>query len=274
MYDPISQDPPHDSDYPASMSEFELTHQGALLNGVIYHPAGEGAHPLILLLHGLPGHERNLDLAQIFRRAGWTVCVFHYRGSWGSGGDYRFSHVLDDVRATLDYFREASNAEKYRIDPERIITIGHSLGGWAALLTAASGTVDRAVSIAGVNIGVWGAQLNENPDLVRPMLLSLIESSLGPLHGATPEDIVSEVEAHADDWDLLQQIDTLKSKNLLLIGAKRDEVVPVFDHHMPLMKALKDAGAENMTAKLIASDHSFSGNRIELARTILDWLES
>lgn len=273
MFDPISQDPPHDADFPASMSDFVMPHQGALLNGVIYHPVGEGAHPLILLLHGLPGHERNLDLAQILRRAGWTVCVFHYRGSWGSGGEYRFAHVLDDVKAALDYFRDASNAEKYSIDPERIMTIGHSLGGWASLLTAASGLVDRAVSIAGVNIGVWGAQLLENPDFVRPMLLSLIENSLAPLHGATPEDIVSEVEANANHWDTLQKIDMLKQKKLLLIGAKRDEIVPVFDHHMPLVKALKDAGAENLSAKLIAADHSFSGNRIELARAILDWLQ-
>ena len=65
MYDPISQDPPHDSDFPAGMYEFEFSHFDALINGVIFHPAGEEKHPLIILLHGLPGHERNLDLAHI-----------------------------------------------------------------------------------------------------------------------------------------------------------------------------------------------------------------
>lgn len=273
MYDPISQDPPHDSDFPASMSDFEFTYQDALLNGVIYHPVGEGAHPLILLLHGLPGHERNLDLAQILRRAGWTVCVFHYRGSWGSGGAYRFAHVIEDTKAVLAYFREDAIAEKYRIDRERIITIGHSLGGWAALMVAASGAVDTVASLSASNVGLWGQQLTENPEFVRPMLTSLIESSLGPLHGASAEDIVAEIEAHVDEWDFVQQVDALKDKKLLLLGAKRDAIVTVFDHHMPLVNALKAADASNLTAKMIAADHAYSGNRIEVARILLDWLK-
>jgi pimeloyl-ACP methyl ester carboxylesterase len=53
------------------------------LNAVLYIAAGEGPHPNVLLLHGLPGNEQNIDLAQSMRRAGWNVLTFHYRGSWG-----------------------------------------------------------------------------------------------------------------------------------------------------------------------------------------------
>lgn len=273
-YDPITQDPPHDPDYPASMSELALYHGDALINGVIYHPVGEGAHPLILLLHGLPGHERNFDLAQILRRAGWAVCVFHYRGSWGSEGDYRFAHVLEDVQIVIKHFRDENTASQLRIDSENIITIGHSLGGWAALLAAAHGWVESAVSISGANIGLWGQQLHENPEFVRPMLTDLINSTLGPLHGASATDIIAEIEAHTEAWDLVQQAHKLSQKKLLLIGAKRDAVTPVFDHHMPVVDALKQADANQVTNKLIASDHAYSGTRIELARTILDWLKN
>lgn len=271
MYDPISQDPPHDSDFPARMSEFEFRHYDALLNGVVFHPVGEGNHPLILLLHGLPGHERNLDLAHILRRAGWAVCVFHYRGAWGSSGAYRFAHVVEDVIAVAHHFREDAIAEKYRIDKERIITIGHSLGGWASLMASARGAVDTAVSISGANVGLWGQQVKEYPEFARPMLSSLIQSP-GPLNNVTADDIEEELNLYTDDWDLFQQVDELKDKNLLIIGAKRDTITPVFDHHMPLINGLKEAGASNLTAKMIASDHSYSGNRIELALTLLDWL--
>lgn len=273
MYDPISQDPPHNPDFPATMSDFELRYQEAILNGVIYHPVGEGLYPLILLLHGIPGHERNLDFAQILRRAGYAVCVFHYRGSWGSGGDYRFVNVLDDVKAVLEYFRQADIAEKYRIDANNIITIGHSLGGWASLMTAAEGYVDTAGSLSGANVGLWGQQLLENPELVRPMFQAFIESTLSPLHGASAEDIIAETENNHTQWDLLQYASALKDKKLVILGAKRDEVVSVFDHHMPLVNALKDAGATDLTSPLIASDHSYSGNRIEVARILLDWLK-
>ena len=272
MYDPISQDPPHNPDFPAHMSDFEMRYQEDTLNGVIYHPAGEGLHPLILLLHGIPGHERNLDFAQILRRAGYAVCVFHYRGSWGSGGEYRFANVLDDVKAVIDYFRQSDISEKYQIDADNIITIGHSLGGWASLMTASVGYVDRAGSLSGANVGLWGKQLLDSPDFVRPMFTAFIESTLAPLHGASAEDIILETEANHEKWDLMQQVDALKEKKLLVLGAKRDEVVSVFDHHMPFVKALKDVDASDLTSPLIASDHSYSSNRIEVAKILLDWL--
>lgn len=273
MYNSISQDPPHNSDFPARMSELELVYQDAMINGVVYHPAGDSLHPLILLLHGIPGHERNLDLAQILRRAGWAVCVFHYRGSWGSGGQYRFANVLDDVKAVIDYFRQSDNAEKYQIDTDNIITIGHSLGGWASLMTAGDGYVNMAGSLSGANVGLWGQQIIESPDFVRSMFEAFIESTLAPLHNVSAQDIIAETEANRDLWDLMQKVDALKGKKLLVLGAKRDEVVSVFDHHMPFVKALKNAGATDLTSPLIVSDHSYSNNRIEIAKILLDWLD-
>src|SRR6185503_10774607 len=108
--------------------------------------------------------ERNLDLAQILRRAGYVTVVFHYRGAWGSGGEYRLNHVLEDSRAAIAYFRE--NAEAFRADSKRIITIGHSLGAWAALHTADA--ADASASIAVANLGLWGQQVLENPEMARP----------------------------------------------------------------------------------------------------------
>lgn len=47
-------------------------------------------------LHGIPGWERNFDLAQALRRAGFHVLVFHYSGSWGNDGTYSLAHILED----------------------------------------------------------------------------------------------------------------------------------------------------------------------------------
>ena len=41
---------------------------GKLL-ATLYTAGGEGPHPTILLLHGIPGSEQNLDLAQAFGEA-------------------------------------------------------------------------------------------------------------------------------------------------------------------------------------------------------------
>ena len=64
-YSSATQDPPiFDLDAPPGMIETAFEVEGALLNAVVYEPQGPGPHPALVLLHGFPGFERNLDLAQ------------------------------------------------------------------------------------------------------------------------------------------------------------------------------------------------------------------
>jgi len=81
----LFRDPPPDAALPASGHAEQITSHGEAMNAMVYVPAGAGPHPVVVLLHGFPGNEQNLDLAQAMRRAGWAVVTFHYRGSWGSG---------------------------------------------------------------------------------------------------------------------------------------------------------------------------------------------
>jgi hypothetical protein len=81
---------------------------------------GEGLHPTVLMLHGFPGNEKNLDLAYSMRRAGWNVLVPFYRGAWGSGSSFSFIHALEDAQASIDFLRDPENVTKFRIDPAHI----------------------------------------------------------------------------------------------------------------------------------------------------------
>ena len=56
---------------------------------------------MVVLLHGFPGEERNLDLAHALGRSGWSVLFFHYRGAWGSEGAFSFRNVIGDVKAAV-----------------------------------------------------------------------------------------------------------------------------------------------------------------------------
>src|SRR5271169_6043087 len=118
---------------PASMQSFQIPSHGALINAFVYVAAGEGPHPAVVLLHGFPGNERNLDLAQDIRRAGWDVLYFDYRGSWGSSGDFSFSHSIEDTAEAVDYLRQPETAKLLRLDASRIVLIGHSMGGFMAV---------------------------------------------------------------------------------------------------------------------------------------------
>src|ERR1017187_9108362 len=112
----IFTDPPPDRAHPAKMTVVHIPTHGLLINGVVYQASGAGPHPTVVICHGLPGNEKNLDLAQAARRAGWHALTFNYRGSWGSPGNFRFAQNPEDAAAVLENLRRPSNAAALGID--------------------------------------------------------------------------------------------------------------------------------------------------------------
>lgn len=134
----IYADPPADKANPARSEVLHIPSGGVKINGLAYLAAGPGAHPTVVLAHGLPGNEKNLDLAQALRRGGWNVVTFNYRGSWGSPGTFSFTGNLDDARAVLAYLRTPENAARLRVETGRLVLMGHSMGGWVTSQVAAA----------------------------------------------------------------------------------------------------------------------------------------
>jgi pimeloyl-ACP methyl ester carboxylesterase len=50
----------------------DIPSHGAKMYSVIYIASGAGPHPTVLMLHGFPGNEKNLDLAYSIRRRDGT----------------------------------------------------------------------------------------------------------------------------------------------------------------------------------------------------------
>lgn len=73
----VIADPPRDAAHPArNRQALNLSH-GEGMNALFMLAAGAGPKPTMVLPHGLPGNEQNLDLAQAVRRAGWNVLTLH-----------------------------------------------------------------------------------------------------------------------------------------------------------------------------------------------------
>ena len=272
-WDPVCQDSPtSDSLYPAENQEVAIPSSGERMNGVLFIAQGPGLHPTTILLHGFPGNERNLDLAQAVRRSGWNVLTFQYRGAWGSEGAFSFTHMLEDVTAAIDFVQGPDGAAA-GCSPNQIVLIGHSLGGWAALLTAAKDPRILAVAtIAACNMGRASRSLTDSTAFAEDVAGT--ESSLLPLRGTSAETLTSERAAHIKDWDLLNHVPSLSAKSVLLIAGSRDEAAPVAEHHLPLLAGLESVKASKVTSVTIDSDHSFSDKRITLIRAVLSWLEA
>jgi pimeloyl-ACP methyl ester carboxylesterase len=256
----------------ASTPAVSFTSGGETLAGVLHLPAGTGPHPTVVLLHGFPGNERNFDLAQALRRAGYAALVFHYRGSWGMGGDYSWRHVLQDAATVVAAVRAEAFAATHRLDPSRVAVAGHSLGGFAALMTAAADpAVSAAVSVAGFDVG-RAAELCADP-AVRAACVEALGSDLLPLRGTSGEALVGEMMAAGPAWRLAGLAPAFEDRPVLLVGTGLDPVAPHEVHHVPLVQVYGASPRIRLEHVLFPTDHALSDHRLELTGAVLDFLD-
>ena len=256
----------------ASMETMQIPSHGALMNALVYVAAGAGPHPAVVLLHGFPGNERNLDLAQDMRRAGWDVLYFNYRGSWGTPGDFSFSHSIEDTAAAVAYLRQPSVAKKLRLDPTRIVLIGHSMGGMMTVEDAAADPSIKAFATISAADMAWHAQqlVHQDGDAggIKAMSAHLVDEGMAPLSGCTPEGLTRELLDHASGWVFPSKVDALKQRTALIITSD-DGLAPEND---AFVADLRKAGDTHVTTVHLATDHLYSDKRIELSKAVLKWL--
>jgi len=257
-------DPPRDAAYPTHNQQLLIPSHGLGMNAVLFQASGKGPHPTVILMHGLPGNERNLDLAQAIRRAGWDVLTFTYRGAWGSPGDFSITNAMADTSAALDFAR-SPEATKLGIDSRHIVLAGHSMGGATAFMTATQTSgLDGLILIDAWNIdgkNSKGADTHET-------LVKGFDDFGNALHGATPETVADEVIARRSGWNLVAAAAKLPRLPVLTVNARYG----IGAENQPVTNALRKAGAQ-VTAVTIGSDHSFTDHRIALAATVIGWLQ-
>jgi acetyl esterase/lipase len=258
----IFSDPPADAAHPAAMTVLHIPTHGVLINGLVYSPSGSGPHPTLLICHGLPGNEKNLDLAQAVRRAGWNAVTFNYRGSWGSPGEFRFAQNLQDADAVLAYLRNSTEAVKLGIDPKRIAIAGHSMGGWVVAHTAAH---DHAL-IGAILISM--ADMGQVGDRPRAKAVAAMADDMETLAGVTADSMVDELKAHEKEFLVAGTASGLAKIPVLALTAN-DHLAPQTD---ALVAAIKANGGTRVTAMHADTDHSWSDHRIALQSIIIGWL--
>ncbi|MDT0344684.1 alpha/beta hydrolase family protein [Streptomyces litchfieldiae] len=273
LLDPLLTDSVSAEGPPARTVPVTFDSDGVPLLGVLHLPAGPGPHPAVLLLHGFPGNERNFDLAHALRRAGYAALVFHYRGSWGVGGTWSWGHVLEDSARVAAALRRPEIAAANRLDPDRLAVIGHSSGGFAALMTAAAAPGIGAVgSVAGFDFGAVAAALRREPAL-RESYVADWAGELLPLTGTGAAALVAEMVAAGDDWSLARLAPRLADRPVLLIGTGLDTVTPPATHHVPLVDAYRAHPVPRLEHDIFPTDHALADHRVALARRLTAFLD-
>jgi acetyl esterase/lipase/predicted TIM-barrel fold metal-dependent hydrolase len=103
----------------------------------VYRPAGDERRPVLLWIHGgalIFGDRRMLPREQMLRYvgAGYVVVSIDYR----LAPESKLPAILDDLEDAYRWVREKGPA-LYHADPDRIAVIGHSAGGYLALMAGA-----------------------------------------------------------------------------------------------------------------------------------------
>lgn len=243
--------------------------RGRLLS-VLYTAEGAGAHPTVLLLHGIPGCEQNFDLAQALRRAGFHVMTFHYSGSWGSDGDYSLRNDLEDANTVLDFIL---TDKTYGFDKEQLYAVGHSLGGFVCgQLTAGRPEIKGGVLLMPCDIGRLPQIAAENPKAYQT-IREVLEDSACWLTNTSGEALLKEALDNSMEFRLENAV-ALAQKPLLCVGGTLDIYTPPSQHCEPLVHAIQTAGGSLLQALSYPTDHFFADYRLTVADAVLQFLTS
>lgn len=229
---------------------------GHRLLGTLFLAQDDSPKPTALLLHGLPGIEKNYDIAHALRDNGWNSLIMHYRGCWGSEGIYNFKTIPNDVHAAIDYLMSGKHPQ---IDINQLVLIGHSMGGWAAILAAVDNPKAKAVAVIAavtdprsLSFGVEDAQNYFTPWLP----------------GLSAEVFEAQWDALDEEFSPVEQVARLAPRPLLIIHSEQDEAVPFQQAQVLYNHAVEP---RRMIIHQTAN-HAFAWHRQWLRDQLFDWL--
>lgn len=218
--------------------------------------SSEIKRPLVLICHGFVGNRIGTD--RLFVKAsrelcssGYKVLRFDFAGCGESSGEYGkngLESMIAQTRSVLDYAVGLPG-----VDPERIILLGHSLGGAVAILTAVE---DSRVK----KLVLWSPVANPINDIVRIVGKAVYEeaiyngSSDYQGYGLTADFFNSLIRYHP-----FQEVKKFTG-DVLLIHGTSDDVIPV-DYSFLYQKMFRIRAAGQCDKEIInRADHTFSSH--------------
>lgn len=252
-----------DESSPAGSVELTIPSEGSLIQGLLYRANGKQRHPTLVLLHGYPGNERNLDLAQFVRSQGWNVIYFDYRGSWGSQGYFSFENAVQDVVNVVGYLEK--NADKLQVDPTNIALFGHSMGGWVCLKA-----LQRLPTVKkGFALSTWNIYSDFKNIRTKDKLNEMVKdpkAGLAYIVLNTPvEEIFAPVLERPKFYDLTNDADALAEKQIVML----DE----HPSNKELAETLRRSNKAYFDYQTWKTDHGFTNKRVSLMNLVLAFLK-
>ena len=248
---------------PAGSTELFIPSGNSQIAGLIYNANGLQKHPTLLLLHGYPGNERNLDIAQVVRSRGWNVIYFDYRGSWGSQGKFSFKNCVEDVVNVVSFCNKYQDSLK--IDTSNIVLFGHSMGGWVCL----KALQELPTIKKGFVLSTWDiAKDFKNVSNEKEMLSIANDPNIAGKYfvlNTSLKDLYTPVLQDKTYFNLLNDAKSLGDKQIIMI----DE----HEKNSQLAEKIKESNKLFFDYSVWQTDHSFTNKRASLINKVLAFIE-
>jgi dipeptidyl aminopeptidase/acylaminoacyl peptidase len=176
---------------------------GTPIPALLYRPAGEGPHPVVLSIHGGPEFQARPwydAVNQCLLAAGIAVFEPNVRGSTGYGHAWQTRIYRDWGGIDLDDFAAASDWLRGQqwADPTRIAVMGASYGGFAALscMTRLPDLWAAGVSVCGpANLDTFARAIPPEWVSVVVEMFGDLDKDAGKLRARSPLTYASQIKA-------------------------------------------------------------------------------
>jgi len=245
---------------------------GCTLYGQIMWPDGEYAEmrPCVALFHGLPGSARNDDLAHALCRIGCVVLTPHNRGAWGSDGTYLPSNCVEDAVNIANFIRSPEFCGRYRVDPDSIFLVGHSMGGNTVLNAGKTLPWLRGLILM-APFDPTRFLRNGEPEKLRAAFAQFENQRC--IRCAGTDSLFRDALAHMDAFAFESAYEQIKDQNVLFMEGEYDDCAPAGQMIEPLSKLLKRHKTNAVQrVRHYPAAHGLLGCRTEIIRDAASFL--
>jgi len=214
-----------DPDASRRRGRFKVLCDGIDIRGQILFPSSHPSrqYPALIVCHGIPGSGAQRPpndpgyegLAQHFSSLGLAAVIFNFRGCGDSGGNFDMIGWARDLEAVVETVLNTPY-----IDPTRLMILGFSGGGAAAIRVAADN--EKVFSLAVVGTPAHFKLFEANPDeIVRDF------RERGLFRDKDfPRDVDNWLHGF-EDIEPRRWIAHFKGKHFLVVHGDADELIPV-----------------------------------------------
>lgn len=221
---------------------FTVCADGLTIRGTAFYPHARPSklYPPVIICHGIPGSGTPRpsgdpgyeDLAEELTSLGVAAVIFNFRGCGESEGNFDMMGWTRDLEAVID-----KTLNTPYIDPTRLLVVGFSGGGAAAVKVAAENDNIYGLAVVGTpaHFGIFDKDTeNVVPDFRERGIIR-------------DPDFPPDVDRWLDGFAQIEPrrwIRHFKGKHVLVMHGDEDELVPV-DHARELLEAAP-AGVANI----------------------------